>query len=303
MHKPSKTVVVLLSGMESDLFWKEIFILRHALSSSLVKTDASWLLPHHSAPLCLSVRGNMSSSSSSPRHEQVLVLYASQTGNSEQAALEIADQLPGKLSSDCLTVHSRHMQLDDFLELQECEWTQLAVIVTSSYGVGQAPLGGYRFREFCDALLRNKDQAECLLRGLSFALLGLGDSKYTTFFRNPTVVNEALQLAGATRVGELGKADASGADQLGEISKWIDGIWRELKIALNEKPPLSKDRLKQMQRDTIRLCRELDPEFIPEQRKDTGGAVVVSWAVVIVSVLVAFLGVAWYMYSQEYKSK
>lgn len=250
-----------------------------------------------------------SSSSTSPRHEQVLVLFASQTGNSEQAALEIADQLPSKLSSDSLTVHSRHMQLDDFLELHECAWTRLVVIVTSSYGVGQAPLGGYRFREFCDALLvkhnsNNNNDNMLLLEGLSFALLGLGDSKYTTFFRNPTIVNEALQLAGATRVGELGKADASssGVDQFVEISKWIDGIWNELKVMLDNRPPLSKDRLKQMQLDTIRLCRELDPEFMPEQQqtKERSDVVDVSWPIIIVSVLVAVLGVAWYMYSQEY---
>lgn len=246
--------------------------------------------------------------SSSPRHEQVLVLYASQTGNSEQAALEIADQLPARLSTESLVVRSRHMQLDDFLELHEAEWTRLVVIVTSSYGVGQAPLGGYRFREFCDALFaveqqqqeQQQQQTTRMLQGLSFALLGLGDSKYTTFFRNPTVVNEALQLAGATRVGELGKADAS-SDQLGQIAKWMEGIWNELTIALDTQPPLSKDRLKQMQRDTIQLCKGLDPEFMPEPKKSFGSVEMSMWTVVLSSVLVALLGVvAWYLHSQEY---
>ena len=31
------------------------------------------------------------------------------------------------------------MQLDDFLELERAPWTRLVVIITSSYGVGQAP--------------------------------------------------------------------------------------------------------------------------------------------------------------------
>jgi sulfite reductase alpha subunit-like flavoprotein len=244
----------------------------------------------------------MSSSSSSPRKEQVLVLFASQTGNSEQAALEIADQLPGKLSTDNLLVTSRHMQLDDFLELHQAEWTRLVVIVTSSYGVGQAPLGGYRFRSFCDALLRlgERKKSGTMLEGLVFCLLGLGDSKYTTFFRNPTVTDNALQSVGAKRVGDLGKADASspgGDTQLAVISNWIDGIWSELQ-GIVKQPPLAEDRLKEMQRSTIQLCRELDPEFMPEQHEISASSSV-SMRLMAFSVLVALLGVAWYFYLQE----
>ena len=198
--------------------------------------------------------------------------------------MEIADAIPEKLSTPTLKVTSRHMQLDDFLELHEAKWTRLVVIVCSSYGVGQAPLGGYRFREYCDALVERNDATQ--LEGLTFALLGLGDSKYTTFFKNPTITNEALQLAGATRVGELGKADAS-ADQLAIIAKWIDGIWPSLQVAL-EQNPLSEHRLEEMQRDTIQTCRELDPEFMPEVVERA----ISTWTVL--SGLVALLGIAFY---------
>jgi sulfite reductase alpha subunit-like flavoprotein len=117
------------------------------------------------------------------------------------------------------------MLLDDFLE--QAEWTRLVVIVTSSYGAGQAPLGGHRFRELCNALV--KQPREGMLKGISFALLGLGDSKYMTYLRNPTQVDEALQLAGATRVGIFGKANASG-DQRAVISQWMESgpRWRQL---------------------------------------------------------------------------
>lgn len=256
-----------------------------------------------SFPSHTTVRSVMSSSLT-PRKEQVLVLFASQTGNSEQAALEIADQLPGKLSTDQLLVTSRHMQLDDFLELHRAEWTRLVVIVTSSYGVGQAPLGGYRFRDFCDALVEKRNnnnnnptsnsKRQAMLEGLSFCLLGLGDSKYSTFFRNPTITDAALRGAGATRVGDLGKADASSVDQLAVIDQWVDGIWSELRNTVNE-PPLPEDRLKAMQRDTIQLCRELDPEFMPEQHGDISpGTSVVLTALAI---LVALASVAWYFYT------
>ena len=94
------------------------------------------------------------------RTEKVLVLYGSQTGNSEQAAKDLCEQMSSKLTpliqkrtggGSTIRVEATHMQLDDFLELERAAWTRLIVICVSSYGVGQAPLGGYRFRELCDA--------------------------------------------------------------------------------------------------------------------------------------------------------
>ena len=132
------------------------------------------------------------------RAERIYFLYGSQTGNSEQAALDLATQaitqlspdrlqkLTGKDASD-IVIEPVHMQLDDFLELQQCQWTRLVVIVVSSYGVGQAPLGSWRFRELCDAwtgLQKEGKVSKSLLEGVHYALCGLGDSKYTTYFRS-----------------------------------------------------------------------------------------------------------------------
>lgn len=235
------------------------------------------------------------SSSLLPRHEEVLVLFASQTGNSEQAAMEIASQIPSKLSTANLQVTAKPMQLDDFLELRHAKWTRLVVIVTSSYGVGQAPLGGYRFRDFCDTVLLLQDHQQnegMMLQGLYFALLGLGDSKYTTFFRNPTVTNDALTSVGATRVGDLGKADASAKDQQAIIQQWINGVWPSLKVAL-QKNPLSDERLTKMQHDTIQLCQTVDPEFLKEPTK-------IPLHLLLMSIVVALLGVAYYYYYSKY---
>ena len=84
------------------------------------------------------------------------MLYGSQTGNSEQAAIDLAEKAPAKLSNDEVAVTARHMQLDDFLEIERAKWPRLVVIVTSSYGVGQAPLGCYKFRAMCDEIGKRK---------------------------------------------------------------------------------------------------------------------------------------------------
>lgn len=201
----------------------------------------------------------MMTTSSSENH--IYVLYASQTGNSEQAARDVCDQLVSKLPA---AATCSHMQLDDFLELQKCAWTPVVIIISSSYGVGQAPLGGYRFRALCDSILANDDDDNKIdmLKGISFFLLGLGDSKYRTYFENPTTIHKAMVKAGATLVGTIGKADASG-EQLAIIAEWIDQLWVPLGKALGESNPPSADRLLEIQHATIELCRQSDPDFLP----------------------------------------
>ena len=192
---------------------------------------------------------------------EILVLYGSQTGNSEAAATLIASLLPSKLSSSSIT--ARHMQLDDFLELEQAHWTPIVIIVTSSYGVGQAPLGCYKFRELSELIL-SKPEGEVfdLLKGIKYALLGLGDSKYTTFFKNPTVIDNALTKAGAERIGALGKVDASGTGEnamLNVIDSWIDNLWEPLQQAVKE----GKDEkfLLVSKKSTLELCANIFPEW------------------------------------------
>jgi len=220
-------------------------------------------------------------SSSPPQSgEEILVLYGSQTGNSESAAEQIQNLVPFRLLHPA-PCRARCMQLDDFLEFENAKWTRLVIIVCSSYGVGQAPLGARKFRECCDAILEeeqkqqhsnennsdkntDKEKEKKFLKGVSFALLGLGDSHYTTFFQNPTAIHDAMTAVGATRVGELGKADASGTgemDQSKVIERWIEGIWDDLaKIIATERSPNQQD-MEGASEATMALCFKLFPEW------------------------------------------
>lgn len=227
------------------------------------------------------------------RKEEVLVLYGSQTGNSEQAAQEVADEIPSKLSRDgVVDVSARHMQLDDFIEIERAKWPRLVVVVTSSYGVGQAPLGCYKFREMCDAI--NDDggkEYSKLLDGLTYAMLGLGDSKYTTFFQNPTVIDNALTTAGAKRVGPLGKADASGEgndEQAKIIERWIRGIWVELSKVVESDPP-AEERMEKVHGRTVELCGKIFEDFQPPTEGGMISAVLMICVPVVIAVIVAAL--------------
>mmetsp|Transcript_31064 Transcript_31064/g.66118 ORF Transcript_31064/g.66118 Transcript_31064/m.66118 type:complete len:255 (+) Transcript_31064:37-801(+) len=228
-----------------------------------------------------------SSPAPSPDGEEILVLYGSQTGNSESAAQEIEALVPFHLVQPA-PCRSRCMQLDDFLEVEKAQWTRLVIIVCSSYGVGQAPLGARKFRELCDAILERQknndfvDKDKKFLRGVGFALLGLGDSHYTTFFQNPTAINDALIAAGATRVGELGKADASGTgndEQSKVIDRWIEGVWNDLaKVIATERPP-AQEVLDGAKEGTWGMCLKLFPEW--NEKKSSAGMLVAAGGVVL----------------------
>ena len=219
---------------------------------------------------------------------KIHVLYASQTGNSEQAAKDFCAAAPIQLAALCknVTVTAVHMQMDDFLELERAAWTPHTVLFTSSYGVGQAPLGGVRFRELCDAWMKEREDSK-YLHGLSFALCGLGDSKYTTYFQNPTRIDTALQRMGAVRLGPLGKCDASGTgedEQIKVIARWMDGIWPYLAKAINA-PPCDPSQLTAAQASTAALCRQINPDF--EQKKKSPYSLL-SIVLVVTAVLVNF---------------
>ena len=240
--------------------------------------------------------------------EEILVLYGSQTGNSEGAAQEIASLIPTKLlsksSNNCKLFTSRCIHLDDFLEVEKAKWTRLVIIVCSSYGVGQAPIGARKFRELCDEILEqqqsssdnnNNNNMKSMLNGIHFALLGLGDSHYTTYFQNPTTIHKALTLAGAAHVGSLGKADASGTghnEQSKVIDRWIDTIWDDLnKVVNNSNTSASSDGLKKAREETWELCLRIFPEWKPKKT---------NYMSLVVSILplVAIL-LAWYV---EYRN-
>ena len=251
--------------------------------------------------------------------EEVLVLYGSQTGNSEGAAQEIASLIPTKLSkykskssNNCKLFTSRCIHLDDFLEVEKAKWTRLVIIVCSSYGVGQAPIGARKFRELCDEILEQQQQQSSLddninnnsnnnmksmLNGIHFALLGLGDSHYTTYFQNPTTIHKALTYAGATHVGSLGKADASGTghdEQSKVIDRWIDTIWDDLNKVVNSDISASSSSshslggLDKARGETWEICLRIFPEWKPKTNYN------MSSMLPLVAILLAILA-QWYM--------
>lgn len=197
-------------------------------------------------------------------------------GNSEGAALEFCKEMENKYTPDffaqqkldVLDVETTCIQLDDFLEMNHANYTPVLVIFVSSYGVGQAPLGGYRFRELCDEF--SEKGHEDALKGLKYAICGLGDSSYDTYLKNPKAIDSGLQKVGAEPIVNMGKANANamGADAQDKvIAKWVKDLWIPLAKAL-----ASDDKdvdVKAMQQKTIPLLMKLDPDYMPPKELQT----------------------------------
>ncbi len=217
------------------------------------------------------------------------ILYGSQTGNSQSCAETLASTLPKTLRSQQqisnIKITSSAKQLDDFLEFDHASWPRYFIIICSSYGVGQAPLGCWKFRELCDAILddtsanatNKKMMNETTLQGIQYSMLGLGDSKYSTFFLNPTAIDSALHKVGAIRAGKLGKADASGTGDNTQsivMNKWCEDILTDVVRVVNEIVKESEeDRenmeslLKKAKEETGELCKEIFDDWEEEDGK------------------------------------
>lgn len=179
------------------------------------------------------------------KEETILVLYGSQRGTGEQIATDIHQQIPDKLGDN---VTSKLLELDDWL--LDPKPARLMIIVVSSFGMGGAPMNARKFRKLCDQWI-TEPPADPILEGVSFALLGLGDSSYKTYQENPKKTLEAMVLAGATLIGERGEADSSSEEQPIQIQDWIDGLWAHLKEVLKEDETLEEEVLMEMQKKIL----------------------------------------------------
>ncbi|WP_445620234.1 cytochrome P450 [Kushneria sp. Sum13] len=141
----------------------------------------------------------------------VSILFGTESGNAELVAEELEQALNGRCE---VTV----ADLGD-IEPGSLDPERFYLMVCSTYGDGEVPGGAM---DFYQAL---RDDAPNLA-GIRFACLGLGDSSYAkTYSRGGELLAEALMACGATRVGEFGRHDASGALSASEVAlDWAEGV-------------------------------------------------------------------------------
>ncbi|KAF8361543.1 mtrr-1 [Pristionchus pacificus] len=160
---------------------------------------------------------------------RLLIGYGSHTGQAESISKALAERATAVgLVPEIRTLNDIEKELDLTTE-------SFIVIVVSSTGDGDAPENSARFLR----RISRKGLKEDHFKGLTYALLGLGDSNYSTYQGVPIKMDHQLSFLGATRVLERGEAD----DQVGlelTVEPWIDKLFNE---ELNTRFSIDESRL------------------------------------------------------------
>ena len=137
-----------------------------------------------------------------------LILFGSQTGN----AKGIATKLQTALGAAGITANVSDMASYKQASLKS---EQTVIVITATYGEGEPPEGAELFHKW----LMGKRAPD--LKGLNFAVLGLGDSSYEFFNKTAQDFDSRLEALGGTRLLERVELDV---DYKAAADAWIVDI-------------------------------------------------------------------------------
>lgn len=147
------------------------------------------------------------------------IAFGSQTGNAKNLAYTISEQLENRgLLNEVIDMAA--------MEPEDLHYTNYLLIVTSTYGDGEAPENASEWLSF----LKFNDKLG--LNQLSFAVLGLGDTYYPHFCGCARDFDQYLEKHGASRLAPRLECDLYYEEQYGE---WLEEFAHSLINTMKER--------------------------------------------------------------------
>jgi MioC protein len=144
--------------------------------------------------------------------DRVVILYGTESGNSEMIAEDIGADIEG----------SHEVEVSDMTDFDIAQFTpdDFYVVICSTHGEGELPTSA---RPLFDAL----EEAQPDLSGVRYAIFGLGDSSYDTYSQGSEIIDRKLTELGAERVGTYGRHDADDGSLPDTTAlAWAREVWQ-----------------------------------------------------------------------------
>ncbi|KAK7273011.1 hypothetical protein RIF29_14057 [Crotalaria pallida] len=172
------------------------------------------------------------------QRKKLMILYATQTGNALDAAERLAHQADRRACP--VTLLSIHQYDPSMLSLEEA-----VIFVVSTTGQGDTPDSMKVFWKF----LLQRNLSNSWLKGVLYAVFGLGDSGYPKYSFVAKKLDKRLMDLGGTAIVERGLGDdqhSSGYE--GSLDPWMSSLWRMLNTI---KPEFFPNGLDVVIQDTV----------------------------------------------------
>eukprot|EP01071_Lankesteria_metandrocarpae_P003553 Lankesteria_metandrocarpae@DN3034_c0_g1_i1.p1 len=151
--------------------------------------------------------------------EKITILFGSETGNTE----EVARRIVGVLKERGL--QSRMVEFSE-VEVEEILEYKQVILLCCTQGQGEFPEDTKEFW----AELSKDDQPADLLKGMSYAVFGMGDSSYIYFNQAAKNLDERFEQLGAKRLLAYGKGDDQDAEKYDTVlGDWLPDWLVEIK--------------------------------------------------------------------------